>query len=108
MRRQYGAENQAGSDQQALHRRSPFECCSPDESPGMAASFETDRLQIGQEAAYFNICGTISRGRNSDTSGQMISAASTSSIGISMITVSLSAKRSRTPAIEQAIIRQRP
>ena len=40
---------------------------------------------------YLSISGTISRGRNSDTSGQMISAASTSSIGISMITVSLSA-----------------
>ena len=42
-------------------------------------------------ASYFSISGTIRRGRNSDTLGQMISAASTSSIGISMITVSLSA-----------------
>ena len=40
---------------------------------------------------YFSISGTISRGRNSETSGQMISAASTSSIGTSMMAVSLSA-----------------
>ena len=40
---------------------------------------------------YFSISGTIRRGRNSDTSGQMISAASTSSIGTSMMAVSLSA-----------------
>ncbi len=40
---------------------------------------------------YFSISGTIRRGRNSDTLGQMISAASTSSIGINMMTVSLSA-----------------
>ena len=40
---------------------------------------------------YFSISGTIRRGRNSETSGQMISAASTSSIGTSMMAVSFSA-----------------
>ena len=43
------------------------------------------------EDCYFSISGTISRGRNSETSGQMISAASTSSIGTSMMAVSFSA-----------------
>ena len=44
-----------------------------------------------QASGYFSISGTIRRGKNSDTLGQMISAASTSSIGTSMIIVSLSA-----------------
>ncbi len=41
--------------------------------------------------AHFSISGTIRRGRNSDTLGQTMTAASTSSIGISMITVSFRA-----------------
>ena len=41
-------------------------------------------------------------------SGQTIIAASTTIIGTSMIIVSLSAKRSGTPATAQEIIRQRP
>ncbi len=57
---------------------------------------------------YFSISGTISFGRNKDTLGQMMSAARTNSIGISMMTVSFNAYRNRTPAIEHAIIRHRP
>ncbi len=56
----------------------------------------------------FSSSGAMRRGRNRAMSGQTIIAASTTIIGTSMMSVSLSAKRNGTPAMAQAIMRQRP
>ena len=58
--------------------------------------------------SYLRNSGEISCGRISDTSGQTITSASTISIGISMMPVSLMASRMRMPATAQEIIRQSP
>lgn len=52
--------------------------------------------------------GEIRLGRNSETFGHIMIRASTISIGMSMIIVSLIAERMLMPATEQAIIRHRP
>ena len=62
----------------------------------------------GERGVHLRNSGEIRRGRNSAISGQTMIAASTSSIGTSMIIVSLSAYRNRTLATAQEIIRQRP
>ena len=57
---------------------------------------------------YFNISGEIQRGKSKGISGQMMMAQSTSSIGINMIMVSLSAYLSGTLATAQEIIKHSP
>src|SRR5256712_2553481 len=57
---------------------------------------------------HFSNSGAISLGRIRGISGQMMIAASISSIGTSMIMVSLSANFSGTLATAQEIIRHRP
>jgi hypothetical protein len=57
---------------------------------------------------YRRNSGEMKDGRKSDTDGHMMTSASTSSIGISMIIVSLIASLILTPATEQAIMRHMP
>jgi hypothetical protein len=72
-------------------------------------AFDREAQRIGKLASdHLRKSGEMRRGITSGISGQMMIAASTSSIGISMMTVSLSAKRSRTFAIAQATRRQSP
>ena len=59
-------------------------------------------------SGYFKNSGRSHRGSSSGISGHTIIMASTSSIGISMIIVSLRAKRNRTFAIAQEISRHNP
>ncbi len=70
--------------------------------PSMTAPF-APRL-----SDQFKNSGEIRLGRNSETFGHMMIKASTTSIGISMIIVSLIAERMLMPATEQAIIRHSP
>jgi hypothetical protein len=84
------------------------------ECRGIDGATEIDSVNAGTEDfgdrlnPYFNSSGAISRGRISGISGKTMIAASISSIGTSMIIVSLSAKRIGTLATEQAIIRHSP
>src|SRR5437016_2862095 len=61
-----------------------------------------------QRQLHFKSSGATSLGRMSGISGQMMMAASISSIGISMIIVSLSANLSGTLATAHEIIRHKP
>ena len=68
-----------------------------------------DRRGIEREVEhYFSSSGAISFGRMSGISGNRMIAASMSSIGTSMIAVSLSANLSGTFATAQEIIRHSP
>ncbi len=71
-------------------------------------SFPPGRAESPPPLSYLRNSGEISRGSNSATSGQMMTSASTRSIGISMIIVSFSASITRIPATWQAIIRHSP
>jgi hypothetical protein len=57
---------------------------------------------------HFRYSGEISLGKNNGISGHTMHAASTRSMGTSMIIVSLSANRSGTLATAQEIMRHRP
>src|SRR6185436_13657737 len=86
--------------------------------PGRAATGQTgsgrqaketfDVLSTIHASSYFSNSGAISFGRMSGISGNRMIAASISSIGTSMIAVSLSANLSGTFATAQEIIRHRP
>ena len=54
-------------------------------------SAPVETTEIRQEPLYFNSSGAIRRGRKRAISGHTINAASTTTIGTSMISVSLSA-----------------
>jgi hypothetical protein len=81
---------------EAIDQRQPVEAFleSPREivDPALAAQGPPRGARaIGELSFYLSMSGTIKRGRKSETLGQMISAASTNSIGTSMIIVSFSA-----------------
>ena len=65
-------------------------------------------LRRGARSVHFRNSGETRLGRKSATCGQTIRSARTASMGISMISVSLSASVMRMPATAQAIMRQRP
>ena len=70
--------------------------------------FEMACSRLHDQPRYFSNSGAMSFGRMSGISGQMMMAASISSIGTSMIIVSFNAKRTGTLTTAQEIIRHSP